>query len=406
MFAAVAGFQILMFGQFWLTHELTGSPLYLGYVGLANALPAVFLSFFGGVLADKLDKRRLIILTQALSSTMVFLLAMLTLLHVVKVWHVIVIAVFAGAVNAFNQPARMSLFPTLVPRKALTSAVALNSSVWQATRIVSPAIAGQLIVYFGTAASFFFAGASMTTFALVVFRLRVPVIKDRPTGSPVQGLMEGLHFVKDNSIFAFLIGMAFFTSFFGMTYWTQMPVFARDILKIGADGQGVLFSISGVGALITTLWLGSIGTYSRKGLVLIGGAAMTGLSVAGFALTSEYVGSYALACVFMFMVGIFTFTCTISIMSSIQMMVPDSLRGRIMGIYGITWNIMPLGGMYVGLVAGLIGTPFAVALGGLLVTLFAVGPALVNRQVRDLGSILTRAEESVPPEAYGRRLER
>jgi MFS family permease len=131
-----------MFGQFWLVHELTGSPLYLGYVGLANGIPAIILNLVGGAMADKIDKKRLLVVTQVMASMLVFLLGVLTLLQIVQVWHVIVIAVFAGVINAFNQPARYALYPHLVDKKVLMNAVALNSAVWQATRIVAPAIAG------------------------------------------------------------------------------------------------------------------------------------------------------------------------------------------------------------------------------------------------------------------------
>lgn len=393
MFGAVGGFQAFMFGQFWLMHELTGSPLYLGYVGLANAIPAICLNLIGGVMADKLEQKRLIIITQILSSTLVFLLGTLTLLGMVKVWHVIGTAVFAGAINAFNQPARHALYPKLVERKALMSAVALNSSVWQATRIIAPSIAGALIAVFGTASCFFFSGAGMISFALVVHRLQVPKIEGMSTGSAIHDVTAGLKFIVGNSIFSFLIAMTFFNSFFGMAYITQMPVFTRDILNIGADGQGVLLSISGTGALITTLWLGSKGNFRRKGLVLIGGATVFGISVAGFALTSLYVGSYALAGAFMLAIGVFTSMYMISIMNSLQMLVPDNMRGRVMGFYSMTWNIMPLGGMYAGVLAGFIGTPYAIAIGGMFVTVFAIGPALLNKQVRNLGTLLTQAEK-------------
>jgi MFS family permease len=385
MFGAVGGFQILMFSQLWLMHELTGSPLYLGYVGLANAIPAIFLNLIGGVVADTVNKKRLIVVTQTMSSSLVFLLGILTLLGVVQVWHVMLIAVFAGAINAFNQPARQALYPNLLDRTALMSAVALNSSVWQSTRIVAPAIAGGLIALFGTALAFFFAGVCMFAFAVVVYLLKVPKFQRKTTNSPARDLVEGLKFIKDNSIFAFLIGMAFFNSFFGMAYITQMPVFARDILDIGAEGQGLLLGISGVGALIATIWLGTIRSFRRKDLLLIGGATLTGLSVAGFALTSQYVGSYVLAGIFMFAVGIFTSVYMISIINSLQMMVPDQMRGRVMGFFGMTWNIMPLGGMYAGALGELIGIPFAIASGGILVMLFAVGPALISKQLLSLG---------------------
>ena len=213
MFGAVCGFQVLMFGQFWLMHELTRSPLYLGYVGMANAIPAIILNLVGGVVADRADKKRLIIVTQILSTSLVVLLGLLTVFDIVRVWHVMAIAAIAGAINAFNQPARQALYPYLIERHALPSAVALNSAVWSSNRILAPAIAGILIANFGTASAFFFAGVGMISFALVVQRLTVPEITDQKTGNPAQDMLDGLKFIFQNSVILFLIGMAFFNSF-------------------------------------------------------------------------------------------------------------------------------------------------------------------------------------------------
>ncbi|HEJ83971.1 MAG TPA: MFS transporter [Desulfobacteraceae bacterium] len=386
MFCAVGGFQVLMFGQFWLIHELTGSPLYLGYIGMANAIPAIVLNLIGGVVADKADKRRLIVITELLSASLVIVLGILTLMHVVRVWHVMVIAVFAGAINAFNQPARQALFPHLVDRRVLTSAVALNSLVWSSLRIMAPAIAGMLIYALGTSSSFLFAGAGMVTFALIVNRLKVPKAEHTPSGTSMEDLLQGLRFIRDHSIFSFLIIMTFFNSFFGLAYMNQMPVFARDILKIGVEGQGVLLSVNGIGSMIMTVWVGFKGNFRHMGAVLIGGAALSGLSVAGFALGSQYTGSYPLAAVFMFATGVFSSASYISTMSALQMMVPDRMRGRVMGFFGMTWNIMPLGGMYAGALAEITGAPYAIAIGGVLVTAFALGAAIFNRQVLHLGT--------------------
>jgi len=149
---------MLTFGQLWLVHELTESPLFLGFVGVATAVPAIALNLFGGVFADRLDKRRLIMVTQALSALIIFLLATLTVLELVEVWHVLAIAFVTGAVNAFDQPARQALYPHLIDRKVMMSAVAMNSSIWQGTRIAAPAAAGIIIAVTGTAMTFFLAG--------------------------------------------------------------------------------------------------------------------------------------------------------------------------------------------------------------------------------------------------------
>jgi len=389
MLAAVGGFQVNSFGQFWLVHTLDDSPVALGYVGLATAIPAIALNLVGGVVADRFDKRRLIFSAQLITASLIFLLGMLAATGVAEVWHVLVIAFISGGVSAFNQPAQLALYPYLVKRDALMSAVALNSSVWQGTRIVAPAVAGGLIWFAGTSSPFFLAAFGGVAFALVVSRLDVQPEEKVQQPKAFSDLLEGIRYIKSNSIFAFLIGMTFFNSFFAMAYITMMPVFADDILDVGSGGQGILMSVSGVGALGTTIYLGSKGVTRKRGLILIGGAVVTGLSIAAFALTTEWLGSMTLALVLLFIFGVSTSTYMISIQSSLQMLVPNRLRGRVMGFYGMTWSIMPLGGMYAGVVAGFIGVPWAIAIGGLLVSGFAIGPALLNSNVRGIGTLLS-----------------
>ncbi len=391
--ASVCGFQMLMFAQGWLTFELTGSPLYLGYVAVASALPSIALNLFGGVFADKLDKRKLIFYTQLLTAALIFTLAFLTLFELVRVEHIIALAFAAGAVNAFDQPARQALYPHLIDRRVIMSAVALNSAIWQGTRIVAPAVAGTIIGLIGTATAIFVAGAGFVVMAIVILMLRVPRIESTSTGSAMGDLWEGLRFIAGSSIFSFLIAMTFFNSFFGMAYITMMPAFAVDVLKVGADGQGLLMTIGGVGALAVTMLLSSAGDFHRKGLLIIGGGVAFGLAIVAFALTSRFVGSFPLALALMFVMGTSSSTYMISIMSSLQLLVPDRMRGRVMGFYGMTWSIMPLGGMQAGAIAAFVGVPVAVAIGGALVSVFALGPALINRQVRNIGSILMQSQQ-------------
>ena len=374
-------------------HQLTGSPLYLGYVGLVNAVPAIGLNLLGGVLADKVDKRRIIMITQFTIAGLVIILASLTLLEMVRVWHVLIIAFCAGVIEAFDGPAHESLYPHLVERKAIMSAVALDSSIWQGTRIVAPATAGLIIATAGTSIAFYVAAVGFLTMGVVVLRLKLPPIRVSTGASAARELLDGLRFVRANSVFMFLIGMTFFNSFFGLGYVMMMPVFAEDILHVGAKGQGIILGAGGVGALITTLWLGSFDNLGRKGLLIIGGATIFGFAVAAFALTSEFVGSYLLAIVLMFVMGVFNSAYMISVMSSLQIMVPDHMRGRVMGLYGMTWSFLPLGGMQAGAIANVIGAPFAIAIGGFAVSAFALGPALVNKQVRNLGPLVQRFEQ-------------
>ena len=390
--ASVGGYQTLTFGQGWLTFELTGSPLYLGYIGLANASSSITLNLFGGVFADKLDKRRLIFITQLVTASLTFLLAALTLFEVVQVWHIIIIAFLTGAVSAFDQPAQQALYPHLIDRKVMVSAVALDSAIWQGMRIVAPAIAGFAISLTGTATAFFLAGSGFVTMAIVIALLKVPSIESTSRGNPMQDMMEGLKFMGGSAVFSFLIGMAFFNSFFGMAYIMMMPAFAVDILKVGANGQGLLIGMGGIGSLVITMALSSMSGSAYRGPMIIGGGVVFGLSVAAFALTARYVGSFPLALTLMLIMGVSNSTYMISIRSSLQLLTPDSMRGRVMGFFGMTWSIMPLGAFQAGAIAEFVGVPVAVAIGGALVTLFALGPAMINRQVRNLGVTLQERE--------------
>ena len=393
LLASVSGFQMFRVGQGWLIYEITGSAWSLGLVGAANAIPGIFFNLFGGVFADRLDKRRLIIYTQLTTGGLVFLLATLTLLDLVEPWHVLVIAFLAGGVEAFDNPARQALYPRLIHRSVMMSAVAMNSVIWQSTRIIAPGVAGILIDLFNTESALYISGFGFVVLAVVMARLKIAPIPRGAFGSPIHDIKEGLRFIKVNSIFTFLIGMTFFNSFFGMAYVMLMPIFAVDILAVGAKGQGMLLGISGAGALLNTLWIGARGSVPNRGLAIIGGAVLFGLLVAAFALTSEYVGSFALAMALMFFMGIFNSLYMISIQSSLQLMVPDRMRGRVMGFFGMTWSIMPLGGLQASALTSVWSAPIAIAIGGLAVAFFAFGQAAFNSTIRNLSSRLTPVED-------------
>ena len=394
MLVSVSGFQMFRAAQAWFVYELTGSPLFLGYAAAASAAPGIVFNLFGGVFADKLDKRLLVMATQAANAWLILLLGIMTLLDVVEVWHVLVIVFLSGSVEAFDTPARQAIYPHLIDRRAMMSAVALNSSVWSGNRIVAPAIAGFIIALTNMETSFFVAAFCFAVMAVVMVFLKVPAIPQGGRGNPIQDMFEGLSFIGRNSIFSFLIGMTFFNSFFGMAYVFLMPMFAQDSLGLGAGEYGTLLSAGGVGSLLVTLWLGSRRDTRYKGLLIIGGAVLFGISLIVFGVTSRYIGSFELALAILFLMGAVTSTYMISIQSSLQMMVPDRMRGRVMGFYGMTWSIMPLGGLQAGALANIafIGAPFAVVIGGLAVAAFAVGPALLNGKVRNLGRELDQGE--------------
>ena len=395
LLCAVTGFQMFRVAQSWLVYELTGSPLYLGYALAANAVPGIFFNLVGGVFADRMNKRLLVLCTQGVTGVLIFVMAIMTLLGTIEVWHVLVLAFLVGAVEAFDNPARQAFFPHLIDRSVMTSAVALNSSIWQGTRITAPAIAGFLIDLVNTGTALLVSSLGLFVMAVVMLFLRVPPIPQGAPANPARAMWEGMTFIGKNGIFAFLIGMTFFNSFFGMSYVLLMPVFAVDVLEVGARGQGFLLGAGGVGSLATTIWLGARGGFQHRGLAIVGGAIVFGLGVVVFGITSHFLGWYALALALMVAVGISNSIYMISIQSSLQMLVPDNVRGRVMGFYSMTWSIMPLGGLQAGALASVswIGAPFAVAIGGGAVVLFALATGTFNGRIRELGAV-TRSQHS------------
>ena len=377
---AVSGQQMMILAQGWLVYDLTGSPLYLGYAGLATAIPAIVLNLVGGVLADRLDVRRVIFCTQIVTATLISSIATLVVLDLIQPWHVLVSAFVWGSMQAFNNPARQSIFPHLIDRKDLMNAVSLNSMVWQGTRVIAPSIAGIVVATLGTAVCFYLAALGFLTMGAVVLTLKFEREERERKASMFRDLTEGVGFIRSNFIFLFLIGMTFFNSLFGSAAFQLMPVFARDILDVGASGLGFLLSAGAVGSITGVLILSALGNYERKGLLVVGGAAAYGCALLMFAASSFY----ALSVVAIMLMGMFNQIYMVSIQSTLQLRVPDQLRGRVMGVWGMTYNLGPLGGMQAGVVASFAGAPVAVAFGGAAILTFALGVALSTREVRQL----------------------
>ena len=385
MVASVLGFQIMTVAQGWLIYILTDSKIALGLVGLAAGLPAIALNLFGGVIADKVNQRRLLIATQTTSSMVMLALAILTLTGLVEPWHIITSAFLIGSVQAFDTPTRQSLFPHLIDREDMLNAVALNSMVWQGTRVIGPAIGGVIIgTRLGVAPGFFAPFLGFLMMAVMIATLKLPPIQRAEGASFFHDMAQGINFVRTNTIFAFLISMTFFNSIFGMSYIFILPVFARDIFEVGTSGLGVLHGASGFGAVLGTLITASLGNFQRKGWLILGGAVLFGTFLILFAVTGSLFKFFPLSLVFIFCAGMSTSIYMITIMSTLQMMVPNELRGRVMGIYGMTWSLLPVGAMQAGAIAEYTSAPLAVAIGGAAVIFFAIVMGLSIRQVRTL----------------------
>lgn len=367
--------------QSWLVLELTNSPLLLGVTGLAFSLPTVALTLVGGAIADRADRRRIMILAQFYSVAMYLLLTALVVANSVALWHVMALAFINGCARAFDRPSRMALLPQMVPKEDIPNAVAIGGTIWQLNKLVGPAIAGLLIYLVGIGPTYFvcFLASALSVLLWLAIRL------DRQaTGPSSRGLMrdmiEGLEFIRKNEIYWVFIGMTFFNSVFGMSYVIMMPVFARDVLQVGSQGFGFLQSAGGAGALTGVLLAAYLSHFPGKGLQAISGAALFGVTLVLFALS----GWFTLSLIASFALGVAGQYYMTTIHAVLQMNLPNELRGRVMGIHGLAWELMPIGGLIAGAIAEFAGAPIAVSFGGFMVGGMALAVALFMPRIRRL----------------------
>ena len=397
-FLAVNGHQVFQFVQFVLVYEIAGSVTELGYLGVANAVPALVLGIVGGVYADRWEKRRLIIITQAASGLMVLALAVVTAAGLVEVWHVMAVAFLIAAIGAFDGPARSAYYPRLIEPPAMISAVALNSTVWQSTRIVGPAVAGLIVGVFadvpmtGIAIALFVAAAGF--WAMIAAMLWINVSgQGASRGKAVHDLIDGFAYLKVNRDVLMLILMAFGFALFGWSYVVLLPVFAEEYLGVGKDGQGALLASAGLGATVVTVTLAVVDSpvLRRRGIFVIGGAVANGVALVAFALVCGYMRSYPLALAAMFALGMTQMVYTTGTMGSIQLTISDAMRGRVLGVYGIVWGIQPLSGSQAAFLAQFVGVPVGVAIGGGAIVGMALIAAVLSPDLRSL-----RIEHATP----------
>ena len=367
--------------QSWLVLELTDSPLLLGLTGLSFAAPTIALTLLGGVIADRTDRRRIMILSQSISASMFFLLATLIVIEWVALWHVMSLAFLSGCVRAFDRPSRMALLPQMVPKDDIPNAVAVGGTIWQLNRLVGPAVAGMMIYLIGIGPTYYFCFcASLCAVCLWLGIRLTPSLTTPLAGGVIEHMAEGLNFIRKNEIYYTFIGMIFFNSVFGMSYLILMPVFARNVLDVGSQGFGFLQSAGGAGAFIgvvTVAWLSHSRGRGRQALV---GAMAFGIFLISFALSSSYLLSLALALA----IGATSQFYMTTISTILQVNLPNQLRGRVMGIYGLAWELMPVDGIIAGAIAEFAGAPIAVGIGGVMVAGMALVVALYMPAIRRL----------------------
>ena len=389
--SSVSGMQMFLLVQAWLIYDITGSALQLGFLALARAAPAVFLGLAGGVFADKVNQRRLLMATTAAVGALYLLLATLTVIGNVQVWHILATVFLVSALQAFDQPSRQSIFPNLIDRRDMMKAVALNSTIHPGTRIVGPIFAGLLIDQIaipgiarsGAAVTIYLVAVCYFMFTYMLFRVRLPSIERARGGSGLQDLRNGITFVWKTHLFRLLIGMAFVNAFFGMAHVTLLPLFAEKLMGSSSGSSlGLLFSAAGFGGFIGAFAGGSLGSIRRRGLLISIGGGLFGVFLALFALAPWYWLAVGLEWAASVSNQLFSVTAQTTLHSQ----VPDEFRGRAMGVWGMQHSLVqPLGGLGMGAATGGIGAANVVLAGGAIIAVFALLVAGTDRQIRRIG---------------------
>lgn len=359
--------------QSWLVYRLTHSELLLGTAWFCSQIAVFALGPIGGLAADRYSRKKIVILTQALSMLQAFALAALTVTGHVKVWHVLALAGTLGVINAFDMPARQALVIEMTSREDLLNAISLNSAVFNAARVVGPGVAGLLVAAIGEGLCFLLNGVSFLAVILCLAGMRLPRFARKDHPPVLQHLADGFRYAANHSAVRRLLAVMGMATLAGMPGLVLMPFFAEDIFHRGSQGYGVLMSAMGVGAVIGTLVLARRSHASGLARVMVFSGLTTGVCYLAFAFSQSYFLSLAI----MPMVGYSVMRQMASANTTIQTLIPEDYRGRIMALYAMTVvGLGPFGSLAAGALAHQFGARATMAMGGCLAlaasTIFAL----------------------------------
>lgn len=379
---SLSGTWMQIVAQGWLVFHLTQSELWLGLVACAAGLPSLILSPVGGVLIDRIPRRRLLIFSQSAQMLLALILAVLTFTDVVQVWHIMLLAFLLGIVNAIDAPSRQTIIVDLVGHESLSSGIALNSFMFSVGRIFGPAAAGIALTQVGPGWCFLLNGLS---FLAVIAMLLLIDIQVTPSGggefAPLRQLREGLNFARNHSTILPLLLLAATTSLLTANITTLMPAFADTVLHSPKEAYAVITTATGLGSALAGISMAKIGRRFGRGWVVTSMAVW----VSVVCLLVSGVTSVWPAAVLMGLYGFGIILEFVTVNTLIQSQVPDEYRGRVMSLYTLSWfGISPFGALGMGLLATGIGTPGAIALYTLMGGLLSIGILLRWRGVRQL----------------------
>lgn len=352
-------------GQQWLVYVLTGSALKLGIVSAFQFLPVLLFSLYGGVVADRVPKRTLIICTQTASLLLALILGLLTWAGVVQIWHIYLLAFLLGTVNAFDMPARQAFVVEMVGREDLMNAIALNSSIFNGSRVLGPAAGAFIINAVGIAGCFFLNALSFVAVIIGLLLMRLPPQEARRRQrKALREIGEGLNYIRTDRPVLLVFLLVSFVSIFAIpSYTTLMPVIADRVLHVGVSGLGTLTSFLALGSMIASFSLAYTSTPRQRRFFLAAGA----LAGSSLLIVFSFLHSYILSLVILSGIGFFIVANNATGNTIIQSYVPDHLRGRIMSVWSLVLvGLAPIGSFFVGSLAEGVGAPFTIRVSALI----------------------------------------
>jgi predicted MFS family arabinose efflux permease len=378
-----ADFRLIFFGSFlsnvgtwlqrvaqsWLIFEMSNSAFLLGLDAFASDIPLLLFSLFGGVAADRFNRRKLLAWTQALQLLLAAILALLAFSQTIRVWHIISISFLFGCVQAVSVPTYMSFMPGLVKGEDLSSALALNSIQFNLSRIIGPAIAGYFLIRQGAGFCFLLNSLSFLAVIASLFWMKKASPSQRREISLKESMMQGAHFVRHHKLLQYYLISVFAFSFCASPLVTLLPLFARDILQSGATGFSQLLSFFGIGAIVGAFWVAGAENLKRKIDLVIATVSLFVVCAFAFGLSRGLLVSSMIALV----AGGAIIAANVMLNTMVQHESPEALRGRIMSMYGLAFRGgMPLGNLLAGAIAQRYGGPAAVHVQGILMLLYTV----------------------------------
>jgi predicted MFS family arabinose efflux permease len=372
--------------QGWLVLQLTNSPFWLGLDAFMATAPGFVLTLIGGVFADRIDRRRLLLYTQVIAGLAALALAALVATSVVNRWMVLGFSFVTGCCMSLASPSYLALTYDLVGREDLANAIAMNSTQFQLSRVVGPALAGVAFRVFGLAGCFFANGISFIAVVAALWMVQMerrskPVAPHEKQRAIWRDVVEGLRYVRNRPRVSSLLLLAAVNSFFGAPYFSLIPIYARDIFHLGETGLALMMGTAGGGAFCGALLVAYLGDFRRKGWFVLGGAILFGICITGFAVSSRLMWSL----MFLFGLG-FALVCSIALTNTLlQKLVTDQMRGRVMSMFMLSFiGTMPIGTLLAGTASDHFGPQPTLAVGGLVVTTVATGVLIFNRRLREL----------------------